>query len=45
MLRGVDLQMFQPGQVSEGPFFNNPQTVDIPHRTVGIKENYRGNQL
>lgn len=36
-----DLQIFQFGQVSEGPFFNNPQTVDILHRTTGrkIREN------
>ncbi len=32
-----DLQIFQLGQVSEGPFFNNPQTVDILHWTAGIK--------
>lgn len=29
--------MLQPGQVSEGALFNNPQTVDIPHRSAGIK--------
>lgn len=33
----LDLQMLQPGQVSEGPFFDNPQTVDIPHRSAGTK--------
>lgn len=32
-----DLQIFQLGQVSEGPFFNNPQTVDILHRTTGTQ--------
>lgn len=26
--------MLQPGQVSEGPFLNDPQTVDVPHRTA-----------
>ncbi len=30
-----DLQIFQPGQVSEGPFLNHPQTVDILHWTAG----------
>lgn len=43
-----DLQMLQPGQVSEGTFFNHPQTVDIPHRSAerkgeiqeGISTNY-----
>lgn len=32
-----DLQIFQLGQVSEGPFLNHPQTVDILHQTAGIK--------
>lgn len=29
--------MLQPGQVSEGPFLNDPQTVDVPHRTAETK--------
>lgn len=33
----TDLQVFQSGQVSEGPFFNNPQTVDVLHRTAGAE--------
>lgn len=34
MFRDGDLQVLQPGQVREGPFLNNPQTVDIPQRTA-----------
>lgn len=30
-----DLQIFQLGQVSEGAFFNKPQTVDVLHWATG----------
>ena len=33
-----NLQVFQLWQVSEGPFLNNPQTVDALQRTAGNKE-------
>lgn len=45
MSRGVlDSQMLQPGQVSEGPLLNDPQAVNIPHRTAGVRQSEGGNQ-
>lgn len=29
--------MLQPGQVSEGTFLNDPQTVDVPHGAAETK--------
>lgn len=36
--------MFQSGQVSKGPLFNNPQTVDIPHWTAGTELSKNNNK-
>lgn len=45
MFRGVlDSQMLQPGQISEGPLLNDPQAVNILHRTAGERQSEGENQ-
>lgn len=39
----TDLQVLQPGQVSEGPFLDDSQTVDILQRTAGINTEEKKN--
>lgn len=41
----ADLQVLQPGQVSEGPFLDDSQTVDILQRTAGINTEKKKKKL